>query len=159
MPPYLTREEVERRLTAAGWEPGREKGDEATAVMEQAVSSLAEMGCSVTPFPAAVDFVTEFVGLRVPFPGHDADKEYVTFTVRYFEESFADSISELADWVEQPLFPVAYVNNDRALALVDPQDRYFLTHWSGDYYLGKGRYEALACLMTGRHYDLEEVDV
>ncbi|MER5784061.1 SUKH-3 domain-containing protein [Streptomyces mobaraensis] len=152
----LTREEIERRLAAAGWEPGRDMGSEADELVSAAAASMAESGYEVEPFPAAVDFIHEFSFLRVPFPGFDPEQDYVTFTIRYVDEGFAESISELADWLECPLFPVAFVNNDRAMALVDPRGRFFLSHWSGDYYLGEERYEVLSCLFTGRHRELEE---
>ncbi|MFI0741885.1 SUKH-3 domain-containing protein [Streptomyces sp. NPDC021100] len=152
----LAREEIERRLVDAGWEPGRDKGAEADELVESAVVSMARNGYEVQPFPSAVDFVREFCFLRVPFPGFDPERDYVTFTIRHVDEIFSQSIAELSEWLDRPLFPVAYVNNDRAMALADPSGRFFLTHWSGDYYLGEERYEVLGCLFTGRHYELEE---
>ncbi|MGI5340402.1 SUKH-3 domain-containing protein [Streptomyces sp. CA-181903] len=153
----ITPEEVDARLRAAGWTPGRDAGPEAAALADEIAAALTANGYEVTPFPAAVEFIREFAFLEVPHPDEPNAEKGISFTVRYFDEDSAESVSELSEWAEQPLFPVAFDRSEFALALIDPLGRFYLTHWSGDYYLGKNRYEAFACLFMGDHFDLTEM--
>ncbi|MGK5639996.1 SUKH-3 domain-containing protein [Streptomyces sp. URMC 126] len=153
----ITPEEVDARLRGAGWTPGRDAGREALDLVDRTAAALAANGYEVTPFPAAVEFVREFAFLEVSHPDAPETRNGIAFTVRYFDENSAESIAELSEWVERPLFPVAFDRSEFALALIDPSGRFFLTHWSGDYYLGKNRYEAFACLFMGDHFDLTEM--
>ncbi|MBH1934080.1 SUKH-3 domain-containing protein [Streptomyces sp. AV19] len=146
----MTQEHVYARLRIAGWMPGRDMGDEAVAFMDDVAASLASHGYEAELFPIAVDFIREFAFLRVRFTSDPSDNREVWFEVCDYDEADAEAVAELSEWLEQPLFPVAY-GSEGQIALIDARGRFFLTHWSGDYYLGKSYYEAFAYLLTNGH--------
>ncbi|WP_372410011.1 SUKH-3 domain-containing protein [Streptomyces luteireticuli] len=149
----ITEFQVYTQLLVAGWMPGRSVGGEAVALTGDIAASLTSCGYEVEPSPAAVDFIKEFAFLRVRFTDDPPGRHSVWFDVRDYDEVDAEAIAELSEWLGQPLFPVA-CGSEGQIALIDPRGRFFLTHWSGDYYLGKSYYEVFACLLTNRHLDL-----
>ncbi|WP_344030545.1 SUKH-3 domain-containing protein [Streptomyces luteireticuli] len=149
----ITEFQVYTQLLVAGWMPGRSVGGEAVALAGDIAASLTSCGYEVEPSPAAVDFIKEFAFLRVRFTDDPPGRDSVWFDVRDYDEVDAEAIAELSEWLGQPLFPVA-CGSEGQIALIDPRGRFFLTHWSGDYYLGKSYYEVFACLLTNRHLDL-----
>ncbi|WFB07102.1 SUKH-3 domain-containing protein [Streptomyces sp. LX-29] len=155
MSPQLTHEEIETRLRAAGWQPGRDAGAEAAELMRATTAGLAARGCSATPSPAAVTFLREFALLDLERPFGERT-EHCVFAARFFSEGDAEAIKELSDDLRQPLFPVAFERIENGVVLIDPLNRFFYTHWSGPYYLGHGKYEVLSSLLTGAHEDAEE---
>ncbi|MBO3675368.1 SUKH-3 domain-containing protein [Streptomyces sp. NEAU-YJ-81] len=149
MPRQLTHEEIDARLRTAGWHPGRDAGEEAVAaLMASAVGQLQSHEYEADPFPAAFSFLQEFAFLDLEFSG-DPPTEHLVFEVRFIDAARAEEISELSADLQQPLFPVAFEENDRGMAVMDPLGRFFYIHWSGFYYLGKGRYDVLNNLLTG----------
>ncbi|WP_049717455.1 SUKH-3 domain-containing protein [Streptomyces caatingaensis] len=143
----MSADDVYARLRAAGWAPGRDQGDEAVAFADDVATRLASFGYEVKPFQRAVDFVREFAFLSVRmFSKGPDEKRRIWFDVRDYDEVDAEAFAELSEWLEQPLFPVAR-GGEGQIALMDACGRFFMTHWSGDYYLGENYYEVFACLL------------
>ncbi|WAP55945.1 SUKH-3 domain-containing protein [Streptomyces sp. S465] len=155
MPRRLTHEEIEERLRAAGWHPGRDVGEDVGELMESAAAELRSHGYSVSPFPAVTDFLREFAFLDLESPGAPP-QEHCVFEVRFVDAIRAEQIAELSELLEQPLFPVAFERMERGTAVMDPLGRVFYTHWSGYYYLGEERDDVLNSLLTGDQSDAEE---
>ncbi|WP_326614643.1 SUKH-3 domain-containing protein [Streptomyces scopuliridis] len=68
----------------------------------------------------------------------------------------AEEISDLAGDLGTKLFPVGYDTYDGSTLLMDETGRFFFSHHTGAYHLGREKYEALMSLMSGEMEDAED---
>lgn len=78
------------------------------------------------------------------------------FTPHLVFKGDAEEIAELAGDLGVRLFPVGYDTYDGSTLLMDASGRFFFSHHTGPYYLGRGKCEALMRLMGGEMDDAED---
>ncbi|GAA2448967.1 SUKH-3 domain-containing protein [Streptomyces macrosporus] len=147
MKPQASREAIEDWLRAGGWFPERDEAAEADRLIRWRVDDSTRQGFPLEPFEQAVRFLREFVLLEFPVPLAPERKFVANPAVGY--EGDAERIAELAGDLGQKLFPVGYETVENGLVLVDELGRFFYLHFTGPYFLGADRTQALSSLMTG----------
>ncbi|MFB6983236.1 SUKH-3 domain-containing protein [Streptomyces scopuliridis] len=85
--------------------------------------------------------------------------ESIGFTPRLVFKGDTEEISDLAGDLGTKLFPVGYDTYDGSTLLMDETGRFFLSHHTGAYHLGREKYEALMSLMSGELEDAEDLFV
>ncbi|WP_411079062.1 SUKH-3 domain-containing protein [Streptomyces sp. cmx-18-6] len=150
MPVLRTAEEVDAWLAEAGWHPGRDAEAEAAQAVAAVVERYRAYGVDLAPSSAALAFVREHVSLRAVID--TAPENFAIFTPHLVFKGDAEEIAELAGDLGAKLFPVGYDTYDGSTLLIDESGRFFLSHHTGAYYLGREKYEALISL-TGSDMD------
>ncbi|MEV6421353.1 SUKH-3 domain-containing protein [Streptomyces sp. NPDC051662] len=154
MPVRSTAEEVDAWLTEAGWHPGRDAGEDACAAIAAVIERYRSYGVEIEPSAPAVAFIREHAFLRAVID--TAPENYAIFTPRLVFKGDAGEISELAADLGTKLFPVGYDTYDGSTVLMDETGRFFLSHHTGAYCLGREKYEALMSLTAGEMEDAED---
>ncbi|MEU3600305.1 SUKH-3 domain-containing protein [Streptomyces sp. NPDC006798] len=155
MPILKTVEEVDAWLTGAGWHPGRDVGDQAVAeAVTKVVDQYRAQGLELTPSAPALAFLREYLDLKALI-GTEPE-EFAVFTPWLTNAGDAEELAELAGHLGTELFPVALDTFDGAVVLVDPSDRFFYMHWSGNYYLGQGKYGGIIGWQSADYEDAED---
>ncbi|HEX5569581.1 MAG TPA: SUKH-3 domain-containing protein [Streptomyces sp.] len=147
MKPQASWQTIESWLRSNGWFPGRDEEAEANRLIQWRVEDSARQGFPLTPSDEAVRFLRSFALLEFPLPKDPRRKFVANPTTGY--EGDAESISELAEDLEQGLFPVGFETVEDGLVLVDELGRFFYLHHTGPYFLGVDQEQALSSLMTG----------
>jgi hypothetical protein len=132
--------EVLAWLTAHGWTPGRDIGEEAAELVEVRVRDAERQGVVLFPSPAAIHVVHTYGLLRLTHPRGASETWSMTPTIGY--EGDAALITELATGLGVGLFPVGYEESEHGLILVDETGRWFHLHHTGGYFLGMDEYDA-----------------
>ncbi|MBM7440702.1 SUKH-3 domain-containing protein [Streptomyces sp. HB132] len=155
MPILSTAEEVDAWLAEAGWCPGRDVGEGASArVISTVVERYRSCGVEIEPSVSALAFIREHAFLRAVID--TAPENLVIFTPHLVFKGDAEEISELAVSLGGRLFPVGYDTYDGSTVLVDDNGRFFFSHHTGAYYLGREKHEALMSLMSSEMEDAED---
>ncbi|MEU1211445.1 SUKH-3 domain-containing protein [Streptomyces sp. NPDC005791] len=153
MPILSTAEEVDAWLSEAGWYPGRDVEDEASDAVSAVVERYRSYGVEIEPSAPALAFSREHALLRAVID--TAPENFVVFTPHLVFKGDAEEISELATDLGVQLFPVGYDTYDGSTLLIDTNGRFFFSHHTGAYYLGREKYEALISLMSSETEDAE----
>ncbi|WP_030070804.1 SUKH-3 domain-containing protein [Streptomyces natalensis] len=151
----LTRKEIDQLLTDAGWHPGRDVGDRVSELAEFVVADLAAHGCQVSLFSEAEAFLRSYGFLDVSFPYDEERTDHFNTCARFCNDRAGD-ISELADELQRPVFPVGWDKVEAGLVVMDPAQRMFYIHHSGIYFAGVGIHEVITSLSTGKLQDAED---
>ncbi|MFD7286726.1 SUKH-3 domain-containing protein [Streptomyces sp. NPDC059863] len=154
MPVLSTAAEVDVWLAEAGWHPGRDVGEEARDAVAAVIERYRSYGVAVEPSAPALAFIREHAFLRAVID--TAPENFAIFTPRLVFKGDAEEISELAGELGTKLFPVGYDTYDGSTVLIDETGRFFLSHHTGAYWLGCGKYEALMSLTAGDMDDAED---
>ncbi|MEU1485817.1 SUKH-3 domain-containing protein [Streptomyces sp. NPDC005752] len=155
VPILSTVEEVEAWLAEAGWCPGRDVGEGASsAVTAAVVERYRSYGVEIEPSVPALAFIREHAFLRAVVD--TAPENFAIFTPHLVFKGDAEEISALAGDLGARIFPVGYDTYDGSTLLMDERRRFFLSHHTGAYYLGWGKYEALMALMSSEMHDVED---
>ncbi|MER8070164.1 SUKH-3 domain-containing protein [Streptomyces sp. NPDC094034] len=154
MPILSTAEEVDAWLTEAGWHPERDVGEEASEAVAAVVERYRSYGVDIEPSPSALAFIREHAFLRAVID--TAPENFAIFTPHLVFKGDAEEISELAGDLGTKLFPVGYDTYDGSTILMDETGRFFFSHHTGAYYLGREKYEALMNLMSSEMEDAED---
>ncbi|MGW8986854.1 SUKH-3 domain-containing protein [Streptomyces parvus] len=154
MPIPAIAEEVDAWLAEAGWSPGRDAEREAAQAVATVADRYRAYGVDIEPSAAALAFVREHVSLRAVID--TAPENFVVFTPHLVFKGDAGEIAELAGDLGAKLFPIGYDTYDGSTLLLDGSGRFFLSHHTGAYYLGRGKYEALMRLVSGEMDDAED---
>ncbi len=153
MPILSTPEEVDAWLAEAGWYPGRGAEKEAAEAVATVIGRYRAYGVDIEPSAAALAFVREHVSLQAVID--TAPENFAVFTPHLVFKGDAEEIAQLAGDLGAPLFPVGYDTYDGSTLLMDASGRFFFSHHTGPYYLGRGKYEALMMLTSGEMDDAE----
>lgn len=137
-----------------GWFPGRNAAEQASAFVAEAVEESRKRGFPVVPFPAATDFLTEHVGLRVT---HDVQRDdYIDFTAVPVWGHLFEDMAELSSRLGVRLFPVGWDSTDGEVFVIDEGGRFFCMHHTGDYYMGTDKHKAMIALYRSPMQDAED---
>lgn len=148
-----TAEEVDAWLSEAGWHPGRNVGDEASEAISAVIDRYRSYGVDIEPSAPALAFIREHAFLRAVID--TAPENFAVFTPHLVFKGDAEEVSELASDLGVQLFPVGYDTYDGSTLLIDADGRFFFSHHTGAYYLGREKYEALISLMSSEMEDAE----
>jgi hypothetical protein len=148
-----TVEEVDAWLAEAGWHPGRDVRKEASQAISAVVERYRSYGVEIEPSGPALAFVREHAFLRAVID--TAPENFAVLTPHLVFEGDAEEISELAGDLGVQIFPVGYDTYDGSTLLVDTSGRFFLSHHTGAYYLGREKHEAMMSLMSSEMEDAE----
>ncbi|MFJ9318458.1 SUKH-3 domain-containing protein [Streptomyces globisporus] len=148
-----TVEEVDAWPAEAGWYPGRDAGREAAQAVAMVADRYRAYGVDIEPTAAALAFVHEHVSLRAVID--TAPENFAVFTPHLVFKGDAEEIAELAGDLGANLFPIGYDTYDGSTLLMDGSGRFFLSHHTGPYCLGRAQYEALMRLTSGEMDDAE----
>lgn len=154
MPILHTKEELDAWLTEAGWHPGRDVGEEAFEVIKTVIERYRSYGVEIEPSDPSLAFIREHSFLRAVID--TAPENFAIFTPHLVFKGDAEEISELAADLGVQLFPVGYDTYDGSTLLMDTNGRFFFSHHTGAYYLGREKYEALMSLMSSEMEDAED---
>ncbi|MFD9543094.1 SUKH-3 domain-containing protein [Streptomyces sp. NPDC060022] len=155
MPILSTVEEVDAWLAEAGWHPGRDVGEEAsTDAITTVVERYRVYGVGIEPSAPALAFIREHAFLRAVID--TAPENFAIFTPHLVFKGDAEEIAELAGELGAQLFPVGYDTYDGSTILMDDNGRFFFSHHTGAYYLGREKYEAMMSLMSSEMEDAED---
>ncbi|MFJ1590033.1 SUKH-3 domain-containing protein [Kitasatospora albolonga] len=154
MPTLRTAEEVDAWLAEAGWYPGRDAEEEAAEAVATVIGRYRAYGVDIAPSAVALAFIREHVSLRAVID--TAPENFAIFTPHLVFRGDAEEIAELAGDLGAKLFPVGYDTYDGSTLLIDASGRFFLSHHTGAYYLGREKYEALLSLMSS---DMDDAEV
>lgn len=155
MPILSTAEEVDRWLAEAGWHPGRDVGEGAsTDAIAAVVERYRTYDVGIEPSAPALAFIREHAFLRAVID--TAPENFAIFTPHLVFKGDAEEIAELAGDLGVQLFPVGYDTYDGSTILMDEKGRFFFSHHTGAYYLGREKYEALMSLMSSEMEDAED---
>ncbi|MFJ6184009.1 SUKH-3 domain-containing protein [Streptomyces sp. NPDC092295] len=155
MPLLTTAEEVDAWLAEAGWHPGRDVGEEvASEAVAAVVGRYRSYGVDIEPSAPAFAFIREHAFLRAVID--TVPENFAIFTPHLVFKGDAEEISELAGDLDTKLFPVGYDTYDGSTVLMDETGRFFFSHHTGAYYLGREKYEALIRLMSSEMEDAED---
>ncbi|MFI6524125.1 SUKH-3 domain-containing protein [Streptomyces uncialis] len=161
MPRLTTPEEIDGWLAEGGWHPGRDIGaqaaSEAIAAVVEAYRKDGTDGVDIAPSSPAVAFIREHAFIKV-LKQADPD-DYAEFGPVLAFKGQAEEIEELGRDLGTSLFPVGWDTYEGGTLLVDENDRFFYAHWSGNHYLGSGKYAALISLMTDDFKDADDLHV
>ncbi|MFD3999138.1 SUKH-3 domain-containing protein [Streptomyces rubiginosohelvolus] len=153
MPILSTPEGVDAWLAEAGWYPGRGAEKEAAEAVATVIGRYRAYGVDIEPSAAALAFVREHVSLQAVID--TAPENFAVFTPHLVFKGDTEEIAELAGDLGAKLFPIGYDTYDGSTLLMDGSGRFFLSHNTGPYYLGSGKYEALIRLTSGEMDDAE----
>ncbi|MER6075436.1 SUKH-3 domain-containing protein [Streptomyces sp. NPDC001817] len=134
-------------LTANGWSPARDIGEEAGELVRVCVQHSERQGVPLVPVLAAVHVIRTYGRLRLPQPNTPGVAWVMEPTVGY--EGDAAAIMQLAAGLGTALFPVGYEATEGGLLLVDEKGRFFHLHHTGGYYLGNDEFDAFARFLQG----------
>ena len=155
MPVLSTVEEVDGWLTRGGWYPGRDVGEEAST---EAIAAVVERywayGVEIEPPAPALAFIREHAFLRAVID--TAPENFAIFTPHIVFKGDVEETSELTGDLGVQLFPVGYDTYDGSTILMDENGRFFFSHHTGAYYLGREKYEAMMSLMSSEMEDAED---
>ncbi|MFG2759106.1 SUKH-3 domain-containing protein [Streptomyces wuyuanensis] len=154
MPILYSAEEVDEWLAGAGWEPGRDVGEKASEAIAAVVERYRSYGVDIEPSPPALAFIKEHAFLRAVID--TAPENFAVFTPHLVFKGDAEEISDLAGELGSKLFPIGYDTYDGSTILMDEMGRFFFSHHTGAYYLGREKYEALMSLMSSQMEDAED---
>lgn len=154
MPILHTNEEVDAWLTEAGWHPGRHVGEEASEAIKTVIERYRSYDVEIEPSDPALAFIREHAFLRAVID--TAPENLAIFTPHLVFRGDAEEIAELATDLGVQLFPVGYDTYDGSTLLMDTNGRFFFSHHTGAYYLGREKYEALMSLMSSEMEDAED---
>ncbi|MYY12373.1 hypothetical protein GT204_26580 [Streptomyces sp. SID4919] len=158
MPRLTTPAAIDAWLTEGGWHPGRDVGEDAAS---EAIAAVVETyrteGVDIAPSAPAVTFIREHAFVKV-LKQADPD-DYVEFKPILAFKGQAEDIEELGKSLGTTLFPIGWDTYEGGTFLIDENDRFFYVHWSGNHYLGTGKYAALISLMTDDFKDAEDLYV
>ncbi|MFI2779346.1 SUKH-3 domain-containing protein [Streptomyces sp. ALB3] len=149
-----TEGDVDAWLAAAGWRPGRDVGEEAAKALAAVTGRYRFYGVEIEPSAPALAFVREHAFLRATLD--TAPENDVVFTPRLVFVGDAEEIRDLGGALGVRLFPVGHDTYDGATVLMDENGRFFLSHHTGAYLLGRDKYEALISLTSGDMRDAED---
>ncbi|MFB4424388.1 SUKH-3 domain-containing protein [Streptomyces sp. QL37] len=153
MPILSAIEEVDAWLAEAGWYPGRDVEKEASEAVATVVERYRPYGVEIEPSGPALAFIREHAFLRAVID--TAPENFAIFTPHLVFKGDPEEISELAGDLDVQLFPVGYDTYDGSTLLIDVNGRFFLSHHTGAYYLGREKYEAMMSLMSSDMEDAE----
>ncbi|MGW1143750.1 SUKH-3 domain-containing protein [Streptomyces sp. NPDC002454] len=155
MPRLTTPAEIDAWLAEGGWHSGRDIGEQAAReAMEAVIDDYRAEGVDIAPSAAAVAFVREHAFIKVLKQANPDD--YADFTPILAFKGQGEDIDELSRSLGAALFPVGWDTYEGGTILIDEHGRFFYVHWSGNHYLGTGKYEALIGLMTDSFQDAED---
>jgi hypothetical protein len=115
-------QEIHDWLTANGWYPGRDIGEEAERLIGVRLQDARGQGATLTPAEPAVRVTHTYGGLR---------------------------LKELAEALGVELFSVGCESAEFSLILVDETGRFFLLHHTGGYYAGDSDFDAFRRFIEG----------
>ncbi|MGW0603789.1 SUKH-3 domain-containing protein [Streptomyces sp. NPDC002640] len=145
-------------LTEAGWHPGRDVGKAAAAeAVDAVIQQYGNYGVDIEPSGPALAFIREHAFLKAVM---DTQPEnYAVFTPSLVYPGDAERLTDLAENLGTGVFPVAYDTYDGASVLMDRTGRFFFSHHTGHYHLGREKYEAMISLTSGDMDDAEDHSV
>ncbi|MCK7627685.1 SUKH-3 domain-containing protein [Streptomyces sp. RS10V-4] len=138
-------------LHTAGWQPGRDTGNDGMLAILETVSTVARSGPGRwVLFPAAEQSVREFHGLtfRPTVPGLQVAATGCTVDPRLGRYTHS-TLAGLSEALGVELFPFGRTDSDALLA-VDEQARLFSVDHGGSWLLGASPAEGITALLQGQ---------
>ncbi|MFJ6579411.1 SUKH-3 domain-containing protein [Streptomyces sp. NPDC091368] len=154
MPRRETPADIDAWFAEGGWYPGRDVAGRAAVFVAEVVEETRRYGHPVEPFAAATDFLAEHAGVRLTIDARR--EEYLRFEPVVVWDSTPGDIAELSRNLGVRLFPVGWDSSEGEVIVMDERNRFFCMHHTGDYYLGTGKYEAMADLYRYPMKDAED---
>ncbi|MFE5597237.1 SUKH-3 domain-containing protein [Streptomyces sp. NPDC056549] len=154
MPRRETPADVDAWFTEGGWYPGRNVAAQAAAFVAEAVEESHRSGHPVEPFAAATAFLAEHAGVRLTIDARR--EEYLYFEPVIVWAGTCEEIAELSRGLGVRLFPVGWDSSEGEVIVMDEHERFFCMHHTGNYYLGTGKYGAMADLYRYPMKDAED---
>ncbi|MET7847627.1 SUKH-3 domain-containing protein [Streptomyces avermitilis] len=139
--------EVLEWLTASGWSPDRDIGEQAEELVRVRVRDAERQGVPLVPVSAALRAIRTYGMLRLGHPVSRTCVWVIDPTVGY--DGDAAQINELCAGLGVDLFPVGYEASEFGILLVDEMGRWFHLHHTGGYYLGVDGFDAFSRFITG----------
>jgi hypothetical protein len=136
--------EVARTLAGGGWTPTDD------ALGDAMISRAVEIsGGRLRPFEAARRIAAEFPGVRCGRRGAGLRRAVRLLTIDPALGAYAaGALTEFAEIVGAPLFPVG-LEGDDAIVAVDERGRVFVLDQAGEWFVGQSIDEALVSLLAG----------
>lgn len=141
-------QEIHDWLTANGWYPGRDIGEEAERLIGVRLQDARGQGATLTPAEPAVRVIHTYGGLRLNRGGDNRDGAWIMKPTFGYRDDAAD-IKELAEALGVELFSVGCESAEFSLILVDETGRFFLLHHTGGYYAGDSDFDAFRRFIEG----------
>lgn len=143
-------DEVAAVLRSAGWSEGRQVPELATAAIRQVCAYTADCGTRHTPFPAAEQALTEFMGVYVDQDGPGLALRRSMFALDpTMAAPTARTLADFARVLGAGLFPLGVEGTDDAILAIDERGRVFALDPGGEWHLGDTLDAALTTLITG----------
>jgi hypothetical protein len=146
--------DVRKVLTDAGWHPGRDVSARIRLWLKRVYAEHPGAEERLPIFPAAMDALTEFGGLKFNRKGRPDG-----FRVELWPDVgrvVVDLYTEFGSALGVPVFPFAYYEDGPSDAVVDERGRVFLLHPASDYLVGRTVDEAIIGFARGP--DLKMID-
>ncbi|KWX01974.1 hypothetical protein LI90_3009 [Carbonactinospora thermoautotrophica] len=137
-------------LTAAGWASDRDVRESVERWLDELAAHTSPRGYRHEPFPAAVEALAEFGGLRVEQAGRGiAIGRYGFWFNPAPGVANPEDFDGFAQVIGARVFPLGGYDDGPGDLAIDESGRVFLLHPAGDFFLGETLDAALITLIHG----------